>query len=314
MKPAEHQGIVAGLFTLSIVLLIAVAAGGGEGLFLLVMLAVIFGGVGSFYLIFPGSRFFSIALANCLAVYVCVFVFLLETNFASAPEAAVQIGVAFPVVAFTVGVLLRRDRIRRIVFATGPEAKPEILKATFWLLPMAALGAASFAVPRLALTPEATGFALLAMMGAVAAVVLVVSPSVCSFLLDAGLIFERFFDRIAGLLIPAFAFLTFYSLLVIVFACIYRILALYVPGPHFNFNGAPHEIAFSDSLYFSIVTLSTLGYGDIAPVSRLVRAIISVEIVAGVLLLLFGFSEIMRYTQDRRSGGAPEDRSQEPRP
>ena len=314
MKPAEQQGIKAGLFTLSIVILIVFAAGGGQGIFLLVMLGVIFGGVGSFYLIFPGSRFFSIALANFLAVYVCIFVFLFETNFASAPPTAVQAGFALPVVAFIAGVLLRRDLVRRIVFAAGSEAKPEILRAMVWLLPVAGLGAASFAVPGLVLTPEDTGLALLVMMGAVAALVLVVSPSVCSFLLGTGLVFEGFFDRIAGLLIPAFAFLTFYSLLVIVFACLYRILALYVPGPHFNFNGAPYEIAFSDGLYFSIVTLSTLGYGDIAPVSRLVRAIIAVEIVAGVLLLLFGFSEIMRYAQNRRTAETAENGPREPKP
>lgn len=307
MKPAEHQGLKAGLFTLSIVLLIAGAAGGGQGLFLPVMLGVIFGGVGSFYVIFPGSRFFSIALANCLALYACVFVFLLETNFASAPELSVQAGFALPVVAFIAGVILRRRHIRGILSATGPEAKPEIARTVLWLLPMAGLAAASFAVPHLGLIPDETGFALLGLMGTTAAVVLLISPSVCSFLLDAGLIFERFFDRIAGLLIPAFAFLTFYSLLVIVFACVYRILALYIPGRHFNFNGLPYDITFSDSLYFSIVTLSTLGYGDIAPVSQLVRAVIAVEIVSGVLLLLFGFSEIMRYAQERRATDAVKD-------
>ena len=146
------------------------------------------------------------------------------------------------------------------------EARDLYLDRVLWLLPMAGLAAASFAVPHLGLTPDESGLALLGLMGTIAAVVLFISPSVCSFLLNAGLIFERFFDRIAGLLIPAFAFLTFYSLLVIVFACVYRILVLYLPGPHFNFNGSPYEINFTDSLYFSIVTLSTLGYGAVAPI------------------------------------------------
>ena len=160
---------------------------------------------------------------------------------------------------------------------------------------------ASFAVPMLGWGPERENLVLLAAMGAVSLIVFALSSRVSVFLLLAGLMFERFFDRVVGLVVPAFAFLTFYSLLVILFACTYRIIDLYVPGSHFNFNGTPYQIDFSDSLYFSIVTMSTLGYGDIAPASDLVRALTAIEIVGGVLLLLFGFSEIMRYAQEGRS-------------
>jgi len=53
-------------------------------------------------------------------------------------------------------------------------------------------------------------------------------------------------------------------------------------------------LSFSDTIYFSVITLSTVGYGDITPVGPLVRALATVEVVAGLLLLLFGFAEIMR--------------------
>ena len=144
-----------------------------------------------------------------------------------------------------------------------------------------------------------TDLALLAMMSLIAAVVLILSPTVSGFLLDTGLVFEQFFERIGRVLIPAFAFLTFYALIVILFACLYRIIDLYIPGAHFNFNGLPHEINFSESLYFSLVSMSTLGYGDVAPTGGLVRALVVVEVVAGVLLMLFGFAEIMRYSQEK---------------
>jgi voltage-gated potassium channel len=54
--------------------------------------------------------------------------------------------------------------------------------------------------------------------------VLVVSRSVAIFRVDAGLLFEEFFERMSRLAIPAFAFLTFYSLRVIVFASTLSIL------------------------------------------------------------------------------------------
>lgn len=43
--------------------------------------------------------------------------------------------------------------------------------------------------------------------------------------------------------------------------------------------------AFLRSLYFSVVTFATLGYGDIQPVGRWARAIASVESLLGALLL-----------------------------
>ena len=59
------------------------------------------------------------------------------------------------------------------------------------------------------------------------------------------------------------------------------------------------DITFPESVYFSIITLSTVGYGDVVPYSDLVRIIVASEIVFGVLLILFGFSEILRYSRER---------------
>jgi voltage-gated potassium channel len=59
------------------------------------------------------------------------------------------------------------------------------------------------------------------------------------------------------------------------------------------------EISFLESLYFSIITLSTVGYGDLVPASALVRAIAALQIVIGVWLIIFGFSEVLRYARER---------------
>ena len=278
-------------------------------MFLLTLLIVIFGGTALFYTLFPGSFFFSISLANCLAAYTCIFIFLVENNFANADLRAVQIGFALPVIAFLSGALLRRHQVREIVFSQRLRQGTTTVRGLVWLLPLLAIAAMSFALPGLGMGEKATGLALLAMMSVIATVVLVLSPAVSGFLLDIGLVFEQFFERIGRVLIPAFAFLTFYVLIVILFACLYRIIDLHLPGAHFNFNGAPYEISFSESLYFSLVSMSTLGYGDIAPTGGLVRALVVIEVVAGVLLMLFGFAEIMRYSKEKTADERSDDQA-----
>jgi hypothetical protein len=49
---------------------------------------------------------------------------------------------------------------------------------------------------------------------------------------------------------------------------------------------------FADAAYFSTVTLSTTGYGDIVPVSGLARAVVAVEIMIGFGLLGFLLSRV----------------------
>ena len=61
------------------------------------------------------------------------------------------------------------------------------------------------------------------------------------------------------------------------------------------------RLGFRDALHFSIVTVSTVGYGDIWPEDDGVRLLAAVEVLSGQLLLLFGFYEI---TRSRLSPGA----------
>jgi len=60
------------------------------------------------------------------------------------------------------------------------------------------------------------------------------------------------------------------------------------------------RISFSEAIHFSIVTISTVGYGDIVPASNLPRVLASTEVVCGVMLLLFGVSELLEYTREHR--------------
>ena len=301
MRQPDQHWLQAAIFTVALLVLIAFATGGVGNTFFFVILFVVLAAVTLFYVLFPGSLFFTISLADFLAVYVCVFVILAETNFESVSAVPLQLGFALPILSFLAGVWWRREAIRNIVTSHHLRERRNFSHVFVWLIPIFAIGALTFLLPGRGLGPATIDAVFLGAMATISVIVLVVSRSVCTFLLDTGLLFEEFFREISRLVVPAFAFFTFYSLIVIVFACVYRIIDRYSAVFHFQYNGEWQKLTFSDSLYFSIITLSTVGYGDIEPVSNLVRILVSVEIIFGVLLLLFGFSEILRYTRERRS-------------
>ena len=80
-----------------------------------------------------------------------------------------------------------------------------------------------------------------------------------------------------------------YLLLGLAWTMVYALLVLLNPGAfHLPedmapvLDGSPEEYAF---IYYSFVTLTTLGYGDITPISPLARAASWMEAVAGQLYL-----------------------------
>jgi voltage-gated potassium channel len=285
--------------TLGLYVLVSVAITGGFGLFLLVMLAALALSVTLFYWMFPGSHFTTIALANFLSIYACLFAFFVETNFATAGPWAVRLSFLLPIVAFDLGVALRHVQIRLLV---SHEAEGRIHyspRLFLWLVPVFAVGVVSFVIPHRDFEPESVGLLLLASMGLIGILVFAVSRDVTAFLLETGLLFEEFFEQVTSLLAPTLAFFTYYTFVIIVFACLYRIVGMVIPGDHFAVVGVMREISFLESLYFSIITLSTVGYGDLVPASALVRAIAALQIVIGVWLIIFGFSEVLRYARER---------------
>lgn len=291
-----------GFTTVLVGLIAAAAAEHFDAGFIVLLVVMVLGAIAFFLRAFPGSRFFAIAFANGLAVYTCLFVVFTEINFAQVGEVATRIGFVLPFLAFLGGAWMRRDRIRRIVLAERIADAQEVARSFLWLVPVFGIGVLTFLLPTLELTPRAADMAFLAAMATIAAIVFSVSADVSSFLIETGLLFEEFFGRIAKLLVPTFAFLTFYSVTVIVFASLYRILDRLAAMPNFMIGGGHRPITFPESLYFSIVTMATVGYGDIVPASDAARALAAIQVVLGVLILLIGFSEIFSYTRERRRG------------
>lgn len=303
MNLPSSKWVGAVTFTVLLISLIALATVQAVSYVLIVMLSAIAVGVAFFFIAFPGSRFFSIAFANNLAIYMCFFVFFKETNFASITGYPIAGGFLLPIVAFLTGAWLRRDQIRSIVLAERVRDERHFGKIFVWLVPVTAIGAATFVLPGMGLSPELYVISFLVAMGLIALIVFFVSADVCTFLLDSGLLFEEFFAEVRRLIIPGYAFFTFYSLLVIVFAALYSVIDRYSDVAHFLVAGVGRDISFSESLYFSVISMSTVGYGDILPASDIVRVIVAIQIMLGVVLLLFGVSEILRYSREKRLAG-----------
>jgi voltage-gated potassium channel len=76
--------------------------------------------------------------------------------------------------------------------------------------------------------------------------------------------------------------------------CIYLLFALFFGGVHQLFaafttpyvNGVTGIPTSSDLLYFSVITLTTVGFGDITPASEVARAVTVVEAFTGQLYLV----------------------------
>src|SRR6476620_4676425 len=74
-----------------------------------------------------------------------------------------------------------------------------------------------------------------------------------------------------------------YLMLGLLWTVAYWLVALVNPNA-FSFNTGPKEtMSGFNAFYFSFITLSTVGYGDIAPVSRIARWLAATEAMTGLL-------------------------------
>ncbi len=293
--------------TFGLACLVAVATTGGLTWLAAVMLASTVIAFGAFYLIFPHGLHMALALSTMLAAYMSLFVFFLEANFPRTLPWERWLGFAMPVFAFLAGAWVQRARIGAVIASDRRQARFEHLLR--WAVPIALVGVATFVLADLRPTPRQEGLAFLAAMAAIAVVVGFAARDVVVFILDTSLIFEGFLARALRLAQPVFAFFTIWALLAIVFASLYRIVDIVAQAPQFVIGGRARPVAFAEALYFSVVTLATVGYGDIAPATPLVRVLAVVEIISGLVLLLFGFHEIMRHVEERERRAHPDRHS-----
>ena len=76
-----------------------------------------------------------------------------------------------------------------------------------------------------------------------------------------------------------------YMLLAMIWAMLYLLIAQALPGSFNGLTQAPSMENFSTATYFSFVTITTLGYGDILPISPLARFLVTMEAIVGVFYM-----------------------------
>ena len=93
-----------------------------------------------------------------------------------------------------------------------------------------------------------------------------------------------------------------------VFAALYQQLSLYCESSAAEWCEGGQVFSqsltsFVDAAYFSTITLSTTGYGDIVPVADVTRALVAIEIVIGFGLLGFLLSRVAGYVAPAAESG-----------
>jgi hypothetical protein len=83
-----------------------------------------------------------------------------------------------------------------------------------------------------------------------------------------------------------------YFLIAAAWAVSYRVVEIVAPGS-FSISGQILETVGSHWLYFSLTTITTLGYGDVTPVSPFARMWSTLEASAGVLYIALLIARLM---------------------
>lgn len=305
----QREGLPRGWFrsalmTLGFGLLVAGGVADQETPFPYLVIGVAALGLGTLYLLFPHGLNFAFGTSAGLAVYACLFTVMGRAAFPDAPGWSRAPAFLMPVAAFLVAVWRRRRTLRLVAEAAHPFDLDHLPRMARWLFPVWAVGAFSLALPVNRLPLMDQGAALLGAMAVISVIVAASVRGVVLLLTDMALITEELAGRLGRMLVPVVAFLAMYAMLVIVFACLYRI-AQGLSG-HELFHGpqGPVPLPFPDALYFSLVTQATVGYGDVTPHDDGIRLLASLQVILGQVLLLFGFAEIMR-TRRVLGGEAP---------
>jgi hypothetical protein len=100
-----------------------------------------------------------------------------------------------------------------------------------------------------------------------------------------------------------------FLLVAMLWSFIYQLIALQVPGSFtFTFNPPPPGgLKGMMAMYFSMVTLCTVGFGDIVPVSDIARMAAMLEGAAGVFFVAVMISRLVSlYTVEHQDQGAGE--------
>ena len=276
-------------------LLVAAAVGDQGWGFSLAAVAVASAAMGVLYLLFPQGPLFGLGVATSLAVYMSLYVVIGRSAFPQAEGWALPAGFLLPIACFVAACWLKRQALAAVASERLNDADlahlPRFLR---WLVYCGAVGVLAMSAPFNRADPLAQTVVLLLAQGLIGAISAVFVRDVVRLLVDIAAILTLVSARLRFLAVPIATYVTLFCLATVTFACLYRIADGLSGQPLFEKMGQITRIDFSEALHFSIVTLSTVGYGDILPRDDGIRILAAIQMLTGQLLLLFGFAEIMR--------------------
>jgi voltage-gated potassium channel len=249
--------------------------------------------VAAFHIGFRGGDFFGLIFANAVGVYACLFTILASINFPDARPSSQQIGFLLPLLTFGAGVLVRRRKVEHLLEITEKERSANFRGSTLWIGPLAIVAILTTFLRVADWTAESQDGSLLIAMAVIASVAWASSARIAVFLMETGEVFRSFVANAVKLSRPAFALLTCYSLTIIFFGSVYTIFDQMAASPNFALLGNARTLSFAEGLYLSVATLSMAGFGDVTPVTIVAKLLVSVEILCGILLLLFGVEAML---------------------
>jgi voltage-gated potassium channel len=84
-----------------------------------------------------------------------------------------------------------------------------------------------------------------------------------------------------------------YLLLGLIWVLLYLLLIEFSPQSFSGFSGLSWKENLSDTIYFSFVTITTLGFGEILPISPIARFLVYMEAVVGVFYMAIVVSSLV---------------------
>lgn len=76
-----------------------------------------------------------------------------------------------------------------------------------------------------------------------------------------------------------------YIFLALIWTIFYQLLETLIPGSFNGLSAGLKHIHFNDLVYYSFVTITTLGYGDITPATPFAKALVIIEVIVGVFYI-----------------------------
>jgi hypothetical protein len=296
------------------ILLVAGAVSAHRPLLVLLMIAGVSSTVLAVARLIPQSVALSVTIATCSAIYTTAFAGAVLAVFQKAHWAGVAAAFLLPLLGLVLGVAWQRQTIRaRLTQRRHQDRQRILLRGMGWLLLCFGIGAAAVALVPVHGDVASATFSLVIAMTVISVTTVVFAADIACLLDETGALFRLFLVRMLARIVPIFSFLIVFLFIGALFATLYAILDHHSATPAFAVGGTPTTLTLPDTIYFSFVTLSTIGYGDITAIDAIARTLVIAEIIFGVVLLLFAFAEIAAYDpeKDLDAAEALEDQERE---